>query len=84
MLPDQLQYSLRIFEYFSIFHPDYSQACGIQESFANRVLFSRGAAVMRGAVQLEHKAFPWAIEIHDVRTDALLPPEFPAVQAAVL
>jgi hypothetical protein len=40
--------------------------------------------VMRGPIEFNYQALPWAIEIHYVRPDAVLTPELPAIELRTL
>jgi hypothetical protein len=84
MLPDQIQHALRIFEHILILQPQHRQARGAEKPLASLVPDSRVLAVVRRSFQLDDKSLLWAIEVNDVGTDAVLPPEFPALQLRAL
>jgi len=84
MLPDQIQHALRVFEHVTILHPKHCQARGAEKSLASLVPDSRVLAVVRRSFQLDDKSLFRAIEVNDVGTDAVLPPEFPALQLRTL
>jgi hypothetical protein len=84
VLADIRQHSFRIFENVSIFQPNYSQSKGREKPIPCLVVIDRRLAVVRSPIEFDHQSLCWAIEIDDVGADALLTPEFSAVQAGTL
>lgn len=78
LLPDPIQHSIRILEHVTILQPQHRQAGGIQKSLAGVIPCSRRLAVVRGSFELDDQPLAGTIEIDNIRTDAVLPPEFPA------
>ncbi len=84
MLPDQIQHALRVLEHMPILQPQHHQARGTEKSLASLVPNSRVLAVVRRSLQLDDKSLVRAIEVNDVGPDAVLSPEFAALQLRAL
>ena len=84
MLLDQFQHALWVFEHMPILQPQDRETGGIEKSLASLVPDNRGLTVVRGPFQLDDKSLARAIEVNNVRADAVLSPEFPALQLRAL
>jgi hypothetical protein len=80
MLLDQIQHALWVFEHMPILQPQDRETGGIEKSFASFVPDNRGLTVVHGPFQLDDKSLFRAIEVNDVGSDAVLSPEFAALQ----
>lgn len=67
-----------------ILQPQNHETCGIEELLTGLIPVSCLLAVVRRSFQLDDKAFTGAIEVDDVGADAVLTPEFPALQLRAL
>lgn len=84
MLFYQLQHALRVLEHRLILQPQDRETSGIEKSLASLIPVSRLLAVVRRSFQLDDQSLTRAIEVNDVGSDAVLSPEFPAVQLRAL
>ena len=84
MLPDQIQHALRVLEHMLVLSPQDRQARGTEKSLTSLVPGSRPLAVVRRSLKLDDKSLYRAIEVNDVGPNAVLLPEFAALQLRTL
>lgn len=84
-MPDYLlQHDLRLIENLSILNSQDAYALLLQEGMSCCIVIVPKRIKMRLAVQLYRQLLTRTIEVDDVRADAVLAPELPAFQPALL
>jgi hypothetical protein len=78
------QNSFEILDDFTILESDQPDSGALKEPREDGIALLRSFMVVSRAVQLHGEPFSWTVEIQNVGTDAVLTPEFPAVQTPVL
>ena len=76
LLGDVCEDAVRIVEYFPVLDADDPEAELFQEFRSVAVVIDATFAVMRRSVELDYESFLGTVEVHDIRTDTVLPSEF--------
>ena len=80
MLADVCENPVGNIHHMTIFEPDDDESPRPKKLLTHIIPAGRVLAIMRGPFKLNDQPFGSAVEIDNVRPDALLAPEFPAVQ----
>jgi hypothetical protein len=80
MRGDGVEHDVRLIEHRVVLEPEYAQAPPLKEARPRVVVIATVGSVMRRTVQLDDEALARAVEVDDIRADAVLSPEFAPVQ----
>ena len=80
ILADVRQNPFKIFHHIPILQPDDGQAHRTKKPFSRFVMAGRVFAIVRSSFKFNDQPFGCAIEVDDVRPDALLASEFSVIQ----
>ncbi len=76
------QNSFEILNDFTILESDQPNSRALEEQRAEGIVVLRGLMVVSRAVQLHSEPFPGTVEVQNITPNAVLTPEFPAIQLA--
>lgn len=80
MRGDRGEHDVRLIEHGAVLESDYAQAPPLKEARPRVVVIATVGSIMRRTVQLDDEVFSGAVEVNDVRADAVLPLEFAPVE----
>ena len=83
LLRNHYQNSFKILNDFTILESDQPDSGALREPRADGIAVLRSFMVVSRAVQLHSEPFSGTVEVQNVGPDAVLAPEFPAVQTPV-
>jgi hypothetical protein len=84
VLGDVRQDAFEILHYVPILQPDDGKPYTPQVTLARLIVAGRAFAIVRGSFEFNDQSLGRTVEVDDIGADALLTPEFAAVELCVL